>query len=125
MSPGAHASLKELHDKYNADIVRTGPNELSINNVEAVEISYGGKYPRGYLYEFRAANGELNANTTRRYGKHRSWRGVWKKAFSHNELPDYNIRVEYHVDKFVRLLNKRAQEDIEVVKVVEKLMFDM
>jgi len=38
--------LLELHEKYNSDIVRVGPNELSIRNVDAVDKIYKGKYPR-------------------------------------------------------------------------------
>jgi hypothetical protein len=60
--------LLELHEKYNSDIVRVGPNELSIRNVDAIEKIYKGKYPRGRAY---------NLNTQRNYEVHTPWRRIW------------------------------------------------
>ena len=67
----------ELHEKYNSDIVRVGPNELSIRNVDAVEKIYKGKYPRGTFYEVGAINGAYNLNTQRNYEIHTPWRRIW------------------------------------------------
>jgi hypothetical protein len=69
--------LLELHQKYNSDIVRIGPNELSIRNVDAVEKIYRGKYPRGTFYEVGAINGAYNLNTQRNYEVHTPWRRIW------------------------------------------------
>jgi hypothetical protein len=69
--------LLELHEKYNSDIVRVGPNELSIRNVDAVEKIYKGKYPRGTFYEVGAINGAYNLNTQRNYEIHTPWRRIW------------------------------------------------
>jgi hypothetical protein len=73
---GAKVLLK-LHEKYNSDIVRVGPNELSIRNVDAVEKIYKGKYPRGSFYEVGAINGAYNLNTQRNYDVHTPWRRIW------------------------------------------------
>jgi hypothetical protein len=70
-------TLKRLHEKYKADVLRIGPNEVSINNVDAIQNIYRGKYPRSYFFELRAMNGELNLNTTRDYIRHTSWRKIW------------------------------------------------
>ncbi|KAH8791810.1 hypothetical protein F5882DRAFT_489100 [Hyaloscypha sp. PMI_1271] len=69
--------LVELHEKYSSDIVRVGPNELSIRNVDAVEKIYKGKYPRGSFYEVGAINGAYNLNTQRNYDVHTPWRRIW------------------------------------------------
>jgi hypothetical protein len=69
--------LLELHEEYNSDIVRVGPNELSIRNVDAVEKIYRGKYPRGTFYEVGAINGAYNLNTQRNYDVHTPWRRIW------------------------------------------------
>jgi len=61
----------------NSDIVRVGPNELSIRNVDAVEKIYKGKYPRGTFYEVGAINGAYNLNTQRNYEIHTPWRRIW------------------------------------------------
>ena len=69
--------LLEIHEKYNSDIVRVGPNELSIRNVDEVEKIYRGKYPRGTFYEVGAINGAYNLNTQRNYEVHTPWRRIW------------------------------------------------
>ena len=69
--------LLEVHEKYNSDIVRVGPNELSIRNVDAVDKIYKGKYPRGSFYEVGAINGAYNLNTQRNYDVHTPWRRIW------------------------------------------------
>ncbi len=69
--------LLQLHEQYNSDIVRVGPNELSIRNVDAVENIYKGKYPRGTFYEVGAINGAYNLNTQRNYEIHTPWRRIW------------------------------------------------
>ncbi|KAH9843462.1 Cytochrome-P450 monooxygenase [Teratosphaeria destructans] len=38
---------KALHEKYNSNIIRVGPNDLSINDVDALDKLYGPKYLRG------------------------------------------------------------------------------
>ena len=75
---GRHSlTVKELHKKYNSDIVRIGPNEVSIKNVEAVEKIFKGRYVRGTFYEVGAVNGEFNLNTTRNNNSHAVWRRIW------------------------------------------------
>lgn len=69
--------LLELHEEYSSDIVRIGPNELSIRNVDAVEKIYRGKYPRGTFYEVGAINGAYNLNTQRNYEIHTPWKRIW------------------------------------------------
>jgi len=75
---GRHSlTVKNLHKKYNSDIVRIGPNEVSIRNVDAVEKIYKGRYTRGTFFEVGMLNGELNLNSTRDYRFHRAWRRIW------------------------------------------------
>jgi len=70
-------ALLELHEKYNSDIVRVGPNEVSIRSVDAVDKIFKGKYPRGTFYEVGAINGAYNLNTQRNYEVHTPWRRIW------------------------------------------------
>ncbi len=70
-------TYKKLHRLYQSDVIRVGPNEISINDVEAIPQVYGGKYPRGTFYEMGELNGEWNLNTTRDYRFHTPWRRIW------------------------------------------------
>ena len=73
----AAKTYRRLHRLYNSEVIRIGPNELSIDCVEAVEKIYKGKYERGPFYELGAVNGESNLNTTRDYRLHSVWRRIW------------------------------------------------
>jgi hypothetical protein len=134
--------LREIHEKYNSDIVRVGPNELSIRNVDAVEKIYRGKYPRGTFYEIGAINGAYNLNTQRNYEIHAPWRRIWwvylarrkmvaltlqnrEKAFASNEFKDYNPRVEYHVARLIEVIQKTEEKEVNAHKLMEDLTFDM
>ncbi len=70
-------TILAIHEDYHSDVVRVGPNEISIRTVEAVEAVYRGKYPRGCFYETGSLNGEFNVNTTRDYKLHTPWRRIW------------------------------------------------
>ncbi|GIK03789.1 hypothetical protein Aspvir_007863 [Aspergillus viridinutans] len=118
-------TLKRLHEQYDSDIIRIGPNEVSINNVEAVHTIYKGRYQRGFFYEFRASNGELNLNTTRDYAKHSAWRKIWERAFSPTEILNYNKRVEHHAEKFITILKSQRGAAVNCSKLMDDLMFDI
>lgn len=70
-------TVQALHKVHNSDIIRTGPNDLSISNVDAVEKIYKGKYKRGPFYEMGSMMGVPNVNTTRDYAQHGPWRRIW------------------------------------------------
>lgn len=59
-----------LHEKYNSDVIRLGPNEICIRHVDAVEVVFKGKYPRGTLYNIGKMKGEVDVNSTRDYAVH-------------------------------------------------------
>ncbi|KAE8441592.1 hypothetical protein EG329_004641 [Mollisiaceae sp. DMI_Dod_QoI] len=121
---GAYALL-ELHDKYNSDVIRLGPNELSVRNVEAVEKLYKGKYPRGIPYDIAILEGATNLNTERDYKIHTPWRRVWDKAFASSQLKDYNPRVEHHVSKLVEVIRKGEGQEVNVLPIFENFVFDI
>lgn len=69
-------TVKRIHAQY-GDIIRIGPNDVSISNVDAIAKIYNGKYPRGSFYEIGAINGDFNVNSTRDYKNHTPWRRIW------------------------------------------------
>lgn len=70
-------ALLDLLNKYNSDIIRTGPNELCVRDVEVVERLYKGKYPRGPIYDVAKVGGAVDLNSVRDYKVHTPWRRVW------------------------------------------------
>jgi len=65
--------------RKNGDFIRTGPNELAINNVEAIEIIWGRSQPtaRGPYYEFANFVGEKHLVSQRNKAVHASMRRIW------------------------------------------------
>ncbi|KAF7876990.1 uncharacterized protein EAF02_008210 [Botrytis sinoallii] len=118
-------TIEALHKQYESDVVRIGPNEVSIINADAVTKVFSGKYPRGTFYEVGAINGELNLNTTRDYGKHTLWRRIWERGFVSSAIKQYNTRVEMHVDKMIQILLKANGKEVNVSKAMDDLTFDI
>ena len=70
-------TYRHLHNVYKSDIIRIGPNDLSISCVEAVEKIYRGRYKRGTFYEVGTLSGEFNINSIRDHTVHGPWRRIW------------------------------------------------
>lgn len=51
--------------------------------------------------------------------------GDREKAFVSAEFKDYNPRVEHHVGKFVEVLRKTEGKEVNAMKLLENLVFDM
>lgn len=73
----ASRTHKALHEKYNSDVIRIGPNELSINNADALDKLYGGKYIRGTFNQVFNIAGGNNLATLREHEKHSAWKRMW------------------------------------------------
>lgn len=70
----ASITRKALHEKFNSDFIRIGPNAVSVRCVEGIEKIYKGRYPRGPFYEIARGS---NLNSTRDYKIHQPWRRLW------------------------------------------------
>jgi hypothetical protein len=73
----ASKTHRALHQHFKSDIVRIGPNELSINNVDAIDKFYGGKYLRGNLNQVFNISGGDNIATLRDHKIHGPWKRMW------------------------------------------------
>ncbi|CZR65232.1 related to pisatin demethylase cytochrome P450 [Phialocephala subalpina] len=118
-------ALLDLHNKYNSDIIRIAPNELSVRDVEAIERLYKGKYPRGTPYDVAKVEGSESLNTARDYRIHTPWRRVWERAFTNSQLKEYTPRVEHHVSKLVDVIRKGEGQEVNVLKIMENFVFDI
>lgn len=118
--------LKDLHEKY-GDFVRTGPNEISICNVEAIKplFTRSNEVQRGPYYEIGRTSGEYNLITQRDTKIHTVWRRIWEPAFRGEALLDYNVRVEAHVEKMVEVVQNAQGKEIDAWKVMGNMGFDM
>ncbi|CAH0036667.1 unnamed protein product [Clonostachys rhizophaga] len=70
----ASRTRKALHDQFQSDIIRIGPNELSVNRVDAIERLYGKDYKRGTFTPVFNISGGDNLVTQRDNQLHSIWR---------------------------------------------------
>jgi hypothetical protein len=116
--------VRDQHRRL-GDFVRTGPNELSINNVEAMQLysrqtfnSRGPFYESGY-----GSSRSYNVFSVRDNEQHRLWRRIWDQAFKASALNEYAPRVELHVAKFISVLENTKGEEINCLKPVQNLAY--
>lgn len=136
---------KGLHDKFNSDVIRIGPNELSVNNVGAIDKLYGGKYIRGLLNQAFNISGGDNVATLRDHQRHGAWRRIWYvffltcinnlarqllifidrgRGFGRTEIAHYAEKMQGHLDKTVQILHDQAGNPIEGGELLDNLAFD-
>ena len=74
--------VRDLHRQH-GDFIRTGPNELAINNAEAVEIIWARTQPsgRGPQYAAGKLQGGESLISTRDREVHASWKRIWLGSF--------------------------------------------
>ncbi|TGZ85200.1 cytochrome P450 [Ascodesmis nigricans] len=103
---------QELYKKY-GDFVRTGPNQVSVNNVDALNPKHG-IYERGPMYEIATLFGAAGLSTMRDRARHKIWRKIWDKGFTSAALEDYIPRVQYHVDRLMDVIQNSKEKEIRI-----------
>jgi hypothetical protein len=144
-TPSRLAALTKLHEAYInthgqlgprlqmqhrqfGDIIRMGPNEVSINNVAAIPALYARGLPydnRGPFYELSQIAGEHNVHTMRHTPTHAAWRRIWERGFRPEVLADYTPRLEEHVNRLVEVVRGLKEEQYDVVKVFSRFAYDV
>ncbi|KAK6522202.1 hypothetical protein TWF281_002769 [Arthrobotrys megalospora] len=118
-------TVRELHRKHNAPVIRTGPNEVSVNDAEAIVKIYSGKYQRGSFYEAGKLRGHAAIRETRSNYHHTIWRRIWDKAFTPGELKHYAAQTENATSKLVNSLKKKSGEELDCTKVMDEFALDL
>ncbi|KAI9447482.1 high nitrogen upregulated cytochrome P450 monooxygenase 2 [Lactarius indigo] len=102
-----HRYYKGLHDRY-GDVVRVGPNELSIRDSSLIHPILGqGGLPKGPRWEGRAGPPALNAQRDPILHMHQ--RKPWNRAFSSVAMKEYEIIVAKRVRQLVGCLDDMVQ----------------
>ncbi|KAF8816493.1 cytochrome P450 [Phlegmacium glaucopus] len=114
----AHIYYKKLHDKY-GPIVRIGPNELSIINVELIPYILGPQgMPKGPMWDGRrllsTRGGELNHSLTgvRDLRLHAQLRKPWNNAFQSAALVDYEDMLVKRAAQLMTQLQNLCDDEI-------------
>ncbi|KAH0615346.1 uncharacterized protein H6S33_000982 [Morchella sextelata] len=115
-----HLVMLELHKKY-GDIVRIGPNDISINHADGLQALARAK--KGTWYNF--ADGEHSLQSTRNSKTHAIRRRVWDKAFTTKAVQDYLPRVLKYTDTLMSHISKNAGSPINVTDWFNNFMLDI
>ncbi|KAF9075642.1 cytochrome P450 [Rhodocollybia butyracea] len=85
-----HTEFKAMHDKY-GNVVRTGPNEISVIDPSAVtDVLGAGGLPKGKYYLARQDERAPSNLLTLTGEKHASRRRVWNRGFNADALVEYD-----------------------------------
>jgi hypothetical protein len=129
MSHGQLGPRLQLQHRQFGDIIRMGPNEVSINNVSAIPALYARGLPydnRGPFYELSRIAGEHhNVHTMLHTPTHAVWRRIWERGFRPEVLAEYTPRLEEHVDRLVEVVRGLKAEPYDVVKVFSRFAYDV
>jgi len=107
--------MKALHEQYE-DVVRIGPNKVSICSAEAVlQVTGGNSLAKGQSY-LTTASGNAQVETSlisiRDHSDHTMRRWLWNKAFSVAALKGYQSAVYVRLDELLSRLDKyQGQRD--------------
>ncbi|KAF3911581.1 hypothetical protein ABW21_db0204952 [Orbilia brochopaga] len=118
-------TVKELHKTYGARVVRTGPNELSVNDVDVIDKIYNGSYQRGPFYEGGKLRGQVSIKDTRSSYHHAIWRRIWEKAFTPSELKYYAAETDAIVFKLLKVLKNKSGNDINCTELINNFALDL
>ncbi|OJJ77733.1 hypothetical protein ASPBRDRAFT_114983 [Aspergillus brasiliensis CBS 101740] len=120
-----------LHKQY-GDIVRTGPQELSILSADAIDIIYGpsSKCTRGPWYDRLKGSGDFthdyaifHMRDPVVHAKRR--KALWDKVFSGRALKSYQLMVIRTTEKFLDALAQRSNEPLTIPSTMQLLSYDI
>jgi cytochrome P450 len=120
-----HRELRKLHKKY-GDILRVGPDELDINDVEAIKQLYGtsSKMIKGPWYDGPAAAGDTRSiQSTRDHIAHRWRRGIWAQSSSVAAINDFQPLLLEHVDELIKKMS--GSKEVDIGQLFTYLSFDI
>lgn len=112
LKPTTTEVIEDFHKKYNADIVRTGPRELSVATADAIPLIYGplSKCRKGVWYSGAYHIEGASLQTTRDFQDHKERRKTWDRAFNAKSLREYEPRVNRHTRLLIDKLKEHAQD---------------
>ncbi|KZP25828.1 cytochrome P450 [Athelia psychrophila] len=109
-----HLYYQKLHKQY-GDIVRVGPNELSINRADAIAPVLGNSgLPRGVFWHNRFPAGAPNPLVSiRDIAQHKARRRLWDRAFSTASVKSYDELVIRRTRELCEAFEKRSGQVLD------------
>ncbi|KAF7292063.1 hypothetical protein MIND_01232400 [Mycena indigotica] len=112
LSSRRHLILKRLHDEY-GDIVRIGPNEVSVIHADGIRAVLGSSgFPKGQYYE-PWTDPTLPARNllTLRGDAHANRRRIWNRAMSTASMKDFEAILANRITQLLGRLDEFAEQE--------------
>ncbi|KAE8138750.1 cytochrome P450 [Aspergillus pseudotamarii] len=116
--------LHELHKQY-GDIVRTGPNEVTLFGTEAYYKVHGKDSECGRAAYYDLLHPMVSLDTTRDPAVHAYRRKIWDQAFSMRALERLEPLVYEKADLLVQQLRNKSQSPVNISAWLEYYTFDL
>ncbi|KAJ8502816.1 hypothetical protein ONZ45_g11411 [Pleurotus djamor] len=118
-----HLHLKALHDKY-GPFVRTGPNEVSIADADAVTSVLGSQgLPKGRYYDARQDPTAPRNLIVLRGEEHAVRRRLWNRGMSSQSLDEYEGLIAIRANELLDRIG-RLEGPVDISKWLSYFSFD-
>lgn len=116
----------KLHEKY-GDLVRTGPNEVSVASLPAIKQIYGAgsKFRKSDWYSVWQGHRRFDLFAERDEGIHGKQRRLVSNAYSMTSLKDLEDYVNDAVTVFMQQMKERQGKPIDMGKWTQLFAFDV
>jgi cytochrome P450 len=116
--------IQQLHEQY-GDVVRVGPEELSIRDANAVELLYGAKTTSTKGTYYSLFEPFVSLQSTRDDEYHARLRKVWDQGFSIKALPGYNSRIASAIADLLEIIDRECDKPINITEWFSYFTFDI
>ncbi|KAJ4350988.1 hypothetical protein N0V95_004222 [Ascochyta clinopodiicola] len=117
-----------LYKKYQTDVIRTGPRELTVYCADAVPLIHGptSRCRKGTWYDSVSHVSHESTHVTRNKLEHKQRRKAWEHALSAKALREYEPRVNRHALALITRLKEEAKSpSVRITNWVNFYSFDV
>jgi cytochrome P450 len=121
---------RRLHERY-GNVIRIGPNEVSIADTLALSAIFGAKsWKKGKGYSFTASGGAATSETAlsaiRDHKEHTTRRKIWDRAFAIASLKSYQPSIQLRVQQLCDKLDEKCRNGpLDLQEWIGYLVFDV
>ncbi|ROW10957.1 hypothetical protein VMCG_00850 [Cytospora schulzeri] len=116
--------LHDLRSKY-GDVVRTGPNEVTLFGIDAYQIVHGLESTCKRAAYYDILHPMVSLDTTRDPAVHASRRKLWDQAFSIRAIKTNETHIYEYAMRLVTQLRQRTNTSLDISAWIEYYTFDM
>ncbi|PPQ63371.1 hypothetical protein CVT24_005636, partial [Panaeolus cyanescens] len=125
LTGGQHRYYRQLHEKY-GDVVRTGPNELSLRDASVVTDLLGiNGLPKSSFWDGRIPPGEKPLIAIKDKKEHSRRRRPWNRAFAPSALKGYEEIVTRRALQLRDELSKRVTQSVDLATWFSYFSYDV